>query len=110
MNEHAIKLKDDEQPLFGLIYSLGPVKLKMLKMYIEINLANGFIRPFKSLAGASILFDWKPDASFYFYIDYQDLNNITIKNQYLLLLIGKSLDQLGWAKQFTQLDLTNVYH
>ena len=33
----------------------------MLKTYIEINLANGFIWPSKSLVGASILFVRKPD-------------------------------------------------
>ena len=33
-----------------------------------------------------------------------------IKNQYPLLLIGKALDQLGKAKQFTQFELTSIYH
>lgn len=35
--------------------------------------------------------------------------NLTVKNQYSFLLIGKSLDELGRAKQFTKLDLTNAY-
>ena len=82
----------------------------MLKTYIEINLANGYIRPSKFPAGASILFDWKPDASLRLCEDYSGLNNITIKNRYLLLLIGESLDWLSQAKQFTQLDLTNAYY
>ena len=43
-------------------------------------------------------------------MDYWGLNNLTIKNQYPLLLIGESLDRLGRAKRFTQLDLTNAYH
>ena len=33
-----------------------------------------------------------------------------IKNLYLLLLIGKSLDRLGQGKRFTQLELTSAYH
>ena len=33
-----------------------------------------------------------------------------IKNQYPLLLIGESLDRLGRAKMFTQLDLISAYH
>ena len=110
MNEHAIELEEGKQPPFGPIYSLGPVELETLKTYIETNLANGFIRLSKSLAGAPILFDRKPDRSLRLCVDYQDLNNITIKNQYLLPLIGESLDQLGRAKRFTQLDLTNAYH
>ena len=110
MNEYAIKLEDDKQPPFGPIYSLGPVELETLKTYMEINLANGFIRPFKSPAGAPILFDRKPDESFRLCVDYWGLNNITIKNQYPLPLISESLDQHGRAKRFIQLDLTNAYH
>ena len=61
MNKHAIKLKEDKQPPFGPIYSLGPVELKTLKTYIKTILTNSFIRPSKSPAGASILFNRKPD-------------------------------------------------
>ena len=43
INEHIIKLKENKQLLFGLIYSLGPIKLKTLKIYIKTNLINGFI-------------------------------------------------------------------
>ena len=110
MNEHAIKLEEGKQPLFGPIYSLGPVELETLKIYIKTNLANGFIRPSKSPARAPILFDRKPDRSLRLCVDYWGLNNITIKNRYPLPLIGESLDRLGRARRFTQLDLTNAYH
>ena len=43
-------------------------------------------------------------------MNYWSLNNITIKNRYPLPLIGKSLDRLGRARRFTQLDLTNAYY
>ena len=56
--------------LLDFIYSLGLVELKILKTYIKINLINSFIRPSKSPAKASILFNKKLDRSFYFYIDY----------------------------------------
>ena len=80
MNEHIIKLEKGKQSLFGPIYSLGPVELETLKTYIETNIANDFIRPLKSFTRAPILFDRKPDRSFYFCIDYWNLNNLTIKN------------------------------
>ena len=70
MNEHDIELKEGKQPLFGPIYSLGPVELETLKTYIETNLTNGFIRPSKSPAGAPILFDWKLNRSFRLCVDY----------------------------------------
>ena len=92
INEHTIKLKKDKQPLFRPIYSLGPVELEILKTYIKINLANGFIRPSKSSARASILFDKKPNRSLGLYMNYRSFHNLTIKNQYLLLLISELLD------------------
>ena len=110
MNKHAIELEEGKQLPFGPIYSLRPVELETLKTYIETNLANGFIRLFKSPARAPILFDKKPDGSFCFCVDYWSLNNIMIKNRYPLPLIGESLDRLGRARRFTQLDLTNAYH
>ena len=73
-------------------------------------MANGFIRPFKSPAGALILFDKKPGGSLCLRVDYWGLNNIMIKNQYLLSLIEKSLDRLAQGKRFTQLDFTNANH
>ena len=86
------------------------MKLETLKTYIETSLANGFIRPSKSPADPSILFDRKSDGFFRLCVNYQGLNNLTIKNWYPLPLIGELLDRLGRAKQFTQLDFTSAYH
>ena len=80
MNEHAIELEEGKQLPFGPIYSLGLVELETLKTYIKTNLVNDFIQPFKSPAGAPILFNQKSDGSFRFCMDYWGLNNITIKN------------------------------
>ena len=92
MNEHAIKLEEGKQPLFRPIYSLILVELEMLKTYIKNNLANGFIRLSKFPTSAPILFDQKLDRCFCLCVDYWGLNNITIKNQYPLPLIGELLD------------------
>ena len=105
-----IELEKGKQPPYRPIYSLGPVELETLKIYIETNLANDFIWILKSPAGAQILFVRKPNGSLCLYVNYQEFNNLTIKNWYPLPLIGKSLDRLNQAKQFTQLDFTNVYH
>ena len=71
INDHAIELVDGcQQPPYGPIYSLGPVELETLKAYIETNLANGFIKPSKSSAGAPILFDRKSDGSLQLCINY----------------------------------------
>ena len=110
INDHIIDLLDNKQPLYGPIYCLGLVELETLKTYIKANLVSGFIRPSKSPSGTSILFVRKNDSNFCLYVDYRRLNNLMIKNCYLLLLIGELLNCLGYTKHFTQLDLTNVYH
>ena len=80
INDHIIELVNDWQRQYDLIYSLGPVELETLKTYIENNLANGFIKPSKSPAGILILFDKKPDGTLKLCVDYQNLNNLIIKN------------------------------
>ena len=57
-----------------------------------------------------MLFICKPNDSLQLCVDYQGLNNLTIKNRYPLSLIDKFLDWLGQAKYFIRLDLISVYH
>ena len=63
INDHTIKLVDDWQLSYRPIYSLRLIELETLKIYIETNLANGFIRPSKSPIKAFIVFDKKSDGS-----------------------------------------------
>lgn len=56
IKKHLINLELDKQLSYNLIYNLRLVKFKILKIYIEINLVNGFIYFFKILVGAFILF------------------------------------------------------
>ncbi len=86
------------------------MELEILRAYIEKNLANGFIKSFKFSTRVPFFFDKKSDGSLRLCINDQDLNNLFIKNKYLLLLIQKSLNWLGRAQHFNQLDQTNTYH
>ena len=110
INKHTIKLEEGKEPPYRPIYSLRLMELENLKTYIETHLKIGFIRPSKSLAGAPILFNKKPDGSLWLCVNYQGFNNLTIKNLYRLPFINEALDLLGRAKQFTQLNLTSAYH
>ena len=42
------------------------MEFEIFKTYIKTNLANNFIRPLKSLAGAPKIFFWKLNNSFFF--------------------------------------------
>lgn len=56
INDYTINLIDSKKLPYRLIYSLEPIELKILKTYIEINLANNFIRPSKSYKNILIFF------------------------------------------------------
>lgn len=45
INNHVIDIINGKQTLYRLIYSLELMELKILKIYIKINLANNFIKP-----------------------------------------------------------------
>lgn len=92
INEYAIELIKGKQPAYRSIYVLSLVKLEILKTYIKTHFKTGFIRSSKSLVGAFILFNKKPNDSLQLYVNYQGLNNLTIKNWYPLLLIKESLN------------------
>ncbi len=78
--DHAIKLEPEKTPPFGPFYNLSEYQLKTFREYIDENLANGFIRPSQSSAGAPILFTSKPDGTLRLCVDYWGLNSMTIKN------------------------------
>lgn len=47
INDYAIKLIEDKQSFYILIYSLSQMELEALKTYIETLLKTGFIQPFE---------------------------------------------------------------
>ena len=52
-NKCAIKLEKNKQPTYKPIYSLGPVELETLKIYIETNLTNNLIQANKVISRCS---------------------------------------------------------
>ena len=78
-----------KEPTFGPIYALSEKELKTLREGFDKDLARGFIRKSTSLAGYPILFIPKKNGSLQQCVDYRKLNDITIKNRYLLPNITK---------------------
>ena len=107
---HVIDLEPGFKLPYGRIYNLSEVELKTLKVYIETNLANGFIQRSSSPAAAPILFAKKKDGGLRLCVDYRALNKATVKNRYPLPLISEILDRVGGARVFTKLDLRGAYH
>ncbi|KAJ1028332.1 hypothetical protein NDA18_002996 [Ustilago nuda] len=81
-----------------------------LRRYLDENLEKGFIRPSKSPARSPMLFVPKKDGGLRLCVDYQGLNEITVKNRTPLPLIEEQLFLLRKARIYTKLDLRAAYN
>lgn len=61
INFYVMKIESGKQLAYDLIYNIWPVELRTWTIYIETNLVNCFIWPFKSFAKAFIQFFSKLD-------------------------------------------------
>ncbi|KAI4880911.1 hypothetical protein NFI96_029797 [Prochilodus magdalenae] len=106
----AIDLLPGTSPPRGHLFSLsGPEKMAM-ERYIQEALAQGFIRPSTSPAGAGFFFVGKKDGGLRPCIDYRGLNKITVKDRYPLPLMTTAFEALQQASIFTKLDLRSAYN
>ena len=108
--DHKIVLLSEKQSIFESIYQLSEKKLRILKDYLDKNLQKGFIRSSKLSAEYSILFALKKDRIMQLCVNYWKLNNITVKDRYLLPSIIELQNRLSNAKHFTKLDLQRAYN
>jgi hypothetical protein len=90
--DYQIPLMDNQIPPFEPLHALDENQLQTLKEYIDSSSAKGWIRSSTSLVAALIHFLRKKDGGLHLCMDYQGLNDITIKDQTPLPLIGQALD------------------
>ena len=110
LHDHAIDLEPGQQPPFGKLYSMSPVELNVLKVYLNNAVKAGIIRKLILPVLSSVMFMPKSDGTLQLVINYRRLNDIAIKNRYPLPLISDMLDRLQGAKKFTKLDCKDVYN
>jgi len=72
---------------------------------MEDQLRKRYIRPSKSPLTSPVFFVDKKDGSKQIVMDYHNLNNQTVKNNYPLPLIMDLIDNIGSKKIFTKIDL-----
>ena len=107
---YAIHLKKDAQPLAFALYDMSRNEALELCRYLNKNLSKEFIRVSRSQATISILFVKKSRDKLRFYVNYKDLNAITIKNQYSLFSISKTLNHLSRVKIFIKLNIIFAFN
>jgi len=84
--DHAIDLKKMFKPQKGRIYSLSKNKREEVQEFVEDQLRKGYIRPSKLSQMSPVFFIGKKDGSKRMVINYHNLNDQTIKNNYLLVI------------------------
>src|SRR5262249_16741392 len=86
-------------------------ELQALKEFINKYMPLGYIRRSTSQAGYQLLFVKKKHTDkLRVYVDYRQLNDITIKDRGLLPRIDETLDRLHGVNELTKLDLVGVYY
>ena len=89
---HLIQLINRTQSSFESLYNLLTNELEILRKYLKEMQQYQWIQSSTSSVRALILFVSKRNENFRFCVNYQNLNVVTIKNQYLLLLIDEMLN------------------
>ena len=86
-------------------YRMAPLELKELKLQLQELLEKWFIRPSVSPWGAPVFFVRKKDGTLRLWIDYRQLNKLTVKNKYSLPRIDDLFNQLKGASIFLKIYL-----
>ncbi|GKB96700.1 retrovirus-related pol polyprotein from transposon 17.6 [Tanacetum coccineum] len=108
--EFQIDLIPGAAPVARAPYRLAPSEMKELSEQLKELSDKGFIRPSSSPCGAPVFFVKKKDGSFRMYIDYKELNKLTVKNRYLLPRIDNLFNQLQGSSVYSKIDLRSGYH
>jgi hypothetical protein len=92
--EFVIELVPGTAPIFKRLYRMAANQLAELKEQHQELLDKGYICPCASPWGAPIIFVPKDDGMQRMCVDYRSLNEVTIKNKYLLPRIDDLFDQV----------------
>jgi hypothetical protein len=108
--EFVIELMFGIAPIYKTPYRMATLELAKLKEHIKELLEKGFIRPSLSPCGAPVIFASKKDGTQTLCVYYHALDEVTVKNKYLLPRIDDLFDQLYGAYVFSKIDLWLGYH
>ncbi|GJY45985.1 putative reverse transcriptase domain-containing protein [Tanacetum coccineum] len=100
----------DAAPVARAPYRLAPPEIKELFDQLQELSNKGFIRPSSLPWGASVLFVKKNDGFCKMFIDYRELNKLTVMNRYSLPRIDDLFDQLQGSSVYSKIDMRSGYY
>ena len=108
--DHTIHLIPDKELFKESLYNMSHDELQVLQKYLKDYLSKGFIHVSSSSATFSVIFIKKPGGELCLCVNYCGLNNLTVKNQYLLPLIWETLNLIASSVIFTKLDIIAAFN
>ncbi len=108
--KHLIDLMKSKMSCIKSIYKMTWDEFAVIQDYLDSALEKKWICSSSSFAEASVLFVKKSNESLHLCMNYHDLNEIIVKNNYSLSLLSKTLNHFAHAKHFIKIDIHNVYH
>jgi hypothetical protein len=109
-HDHAIHLIPRSVPPNIRPYIYPYSHKSEIERMVEEMLEVGFIRPIQSSYYAPVVMVLKKEVSWRMCPDYRELNKITIKDKFPILVIDELLDELHGEIYFTKLYLCSGYH
>jgi len=109
-HDYVIHFKEDAQFSVFALYNMSRDKILELCRYLNENLSKDFIQINHFQTIIFVLFIKKLKEKLCFYMNYQDLNAIIVKNWYSLSLISETLNHLSWAKIFIKLNIISAFN
>ena len=109
-HKHPIVLKEGAQPMCQGPYRYPFYQKNEIEKIVKELLSVGSIRNSSSPFASPVLLVRKANGSWRMCIDYGALNNITVKDKFLIPIIDELLDELNEAAFFSKLDLRSGYH
>jgi hypothetical protein len=101
----VIELKPSTSPIYKTLYRMATPEFAELKEHIKELLEKGFICPSSSPWGAPVIFVSKKDGTQSLCMDYHSLNEVTVKNKFLLPRIDDLFNQLRGACVISKINL-----
>lgn len=109
-HDHHIPLKSNAIPVSIRPYRYNFFQKNEIEKQVSEMLNNGMIQPNHSPFSSPVLLVKKKDGSWRFCIDYRELNNMTIKDKFPILLVDDLMDELNGSCIYSKIDLRAGYH
>lgn len=108
--DHAIPLISGATPVNVRAYRYPPSLKDEIEKQMQVMLKQGLIQASSSPFSSPVLLVRKKDGTWWFCVDYQYLNALTVKSVYPIPIFDQLVDELGQATWFSILDLHSGYH